>query len=95
MYGIEAGYNFSVSLLTVRPQLGIGNYTLTASSPGATTSSTSNLYLEPGVVGLLSFGQWLVGADANVLFLPGWSDSHPGGSSKAAFTANGEVGVKF
>jgi len=95
MYGVEAGYNFNVSLLTIRPELGVGNYTLTASSPGTTTSSSSNLYLEAGVVGLLSFGRWLVGADAGTFLLPGWSNSHPGGSSSLALTANGEVGIKF
>lgn len=95
MYGIEAGYNFSVSLLTIRPQLGLGNYTLTASSPGTTTSSSSNLYLEAGVEGLLSLGRWLVGADASTFLLPGWSDSHPGGNSREAFTAHGQVGVRF
>jgi hypothetical protein len=95
MYGVEAGYNFSVSLLTIRPELGVGNYTLTASSPGTTSYTSSNLYLEAGVVGLLSFGRWLVGADAGTFLLPGWSDSHPGGSSSLAFTANGEVGIKF
>lgn len=94
MYGAEAGYNFDVWLLTIRPQLGLGNYTLTASSPGTTTSSSSNLYLAAGIVGLLSFGRWLVGADASTFLLPGWSDSHPG-DSKVAFTANGDVGVKF
>jgi len=90
LYGVEAGYNFNVSFLTVRPELGVGNFTLTESSPGTPTLSTSNVYLEPGVTGLLSFGQWIVGADANVLFLPGWS-----GRSQPAFTAHGQVGIKF
>jgi hypothetical protein len=90
LYGIEAGYNFNVSFLTVRPQLGVGGYTRTASSPGTTSYNDSNLYLEPGVTGLLPLGQWIVGADANVLFLPGWS-----GRSQPAFTAHGQVGIKF
>ena len=89
LYGIEAGYDFKVSLLTIRPELGVGNFTVTESSPGTTSLSASNVYLEPGVVGLLSFGQWLVGADANVILLPAMSRSQP------AFTAHGQVGVKF
>jgi hypothetical protein len=32
---------------------------------------------------------WIVGADASVLFLPGLSGSQP------AFTAHGQVGIKF
>jgi hypothetical protein len=90
LYGVEAGYNFNVSFLTVRPQLGVGNYTRTASNPDTTSYNDSSLYLEPGVTGLLSFGMWIVGADANVLLLPGWS-----GRSQPAFTADGQVGIKF
>jgi hypothetical protein len=88
LYGVEVGYNIGVPLLTLRPQLGIGKYTQSESLSG-TSDSTSNLYLEPGVTGLLSFGMWIVGADANVLFLPGLSGSQP------AFTAHGQVGIKF
>ena len=89
LYGVEAGYNIGVPFVTLRPQLGVGNYTLTASSTGLPSFSKSNLYLEPGVTGLLSFGLWLVGADANVLLLPGLS------GSQAAFTGHGQVGIKF
>ena len=95
MYGVEAGYDFSVSLLTVRPQFGVGNFTLTASSPGTTSSSSNNIYLGVGIVALLSLGRWLVGTDAGTFLLPGWSDSHPGGNSKEALTAHGQVGVRF
>jgi hypothetical protein len=91
LYGVEVGYNISVPLLTLRPQLGIGNYTLSASDtvPAGGPTNTSKLYLEPGVTGVLSFGMWIVGADANVLLLPGLSGSQP------AFTAHGQVGIKF
>jgi hypothetical protein len=87
--GAEAGYNIGVPFVTLRPQLGVGNYTLTASSTGTASSNTNNIYLEPGVTGLLSFGLWLVGVDANILLLPGLS------GSQAAFTADGQVGVTF
>jgi hypothetical protein len=101
LYGVEVGYNIGVPLLTLRPQLGVGNYTasggysgtipLVPGTPGGYPAhfSNSNLYLEPGVTGLLSFGLWIVGADANVLFLPGLSGSQP------AFTAHGQIGIKL
>jgi hypothetical protein len=53
------------------------------------STSTSKLYLESGVTGLFSLGMWIVGADANVLLLPALSGSQP------AFTAHGQVGIKF
>jgi hypothetical protein len=102
LYGVEVGYNISVPLLTLRPQLGIGNYTVSGGYSGRPPRraggppygypahfSDSNLYLEPGVTGLLSFCMWIVGADANVLLLTGMSGSQP------AFTAHGQVGIKF
>jgi hypothetical protein len=94
LYGGEVGYNIGVSLLTLRPQLGIGNFTRSQSWSGGTmlppgSTSTSSLYLEPGLTGLVSLGMWIVGADANVLFLTGLSGAWP------AFTAHGQVGIKF
>jgi hypothetical protein len=98
LYGVEVGYNIGVPLLTLRPQLGVGNYTVSGSFSGGVAGvasspppnfTNSNLYLEPGVTGLLSFGIWIVGADANVLLLPGMHGSQP------AFTAHGQVGIKF
>jgi hypothetical protein len=97
LYGIEAGYDVRVAVVTLRPQLGVGNCTLSESGfleqnglPSVSSSKiTSSVYLEPGVTGLLSFGPVIVGADANVLFLPRLSGSQP------AFTAHGQVGVKF
>ena len=51
-----------IDILTIRPQIGIGNATFTTSGSanvGSTnvasgSSSVSNLYLEPGVTGLVS-----------------------------------------
>jgi hypothetical protein len=97
MYGIEAGYGFTLAdILTIRPQIGIGNFTVTASDnvsglvSGGASSSNSNLYLEPGVTGLISLGGWFVGADANLLFLPG-SDYN----TTTAFTIHGQIGIKL
>jgi len=60
-------------------------------------SDVHNLYVEPGVAALLGFGLWFVGADVDVFLTPGLSGVQVGGAgdSKAAFMANGQVGVKF
>jgi len=89
LYGIEGGYNFKILLLTLRPTVEVGNYTVHVSFAGSGSSNTSNVYIEPGVTALLGFGLWFVGADANVFLTPGVS------GSTAAFMANGQVGVKF
>jgi hypothetical protein len=97
MYGVEAGYGITlIDILTIRPQIGIGNGTVScsASASGVVNTSAgcgsqSSLYLEPGVTGLIGLGMWFVGADANVLFFTGLDNS------KAAFTLHGQVGLKF
>ncbi len=97
MYGLELGYGITLlDLLTIRPQVGIGNATFSSSGTASGTvnadvggGSNSNIYIEPGVTGLVSLGGWFVGADANVLFFPGLDNS------KAAFTLHGQIGFKF
>lgn len=85
MYGGELGYGVTLlDLLTIRPQIGLGNATF--SGDGA---STSNLYIEPGVTGLVTLGSLFVGADANLLDFPGLADSN------VAFTLHAQVGLKF
>ncbi len=101
LYGVEGGYGIGLGPFTLRPQLGVGNYTLTQSGidpqylQNVGPSTVHYLYLEPGVTGLVTFGGWMFGADANVLFLPGWNGSKPGSNSEPAFTAHGQVGIKF
>ncbi len=97
MYGIEAGYGFKlVDILTIRPQIGVGNATISGGAAvsglvnaSGDTASKSNLYLEPGVTGLVSFGGWFVGADANLLFFPGLDNS------QVSFSLHGQIGFKF
>ncbi|HEX4446672.1 MAG TPA: hypothetical protein VH044_08050 [Polyangiaceae bacterium] len=97
LYGIEGGYNINVSILTIRPQLGLGNSTLSTSENASGTINVtvkpggddSNFYLEPGVTVLATLGIWYVGADANLLWIPALDDS------QAAFTLHGQVGFKF
>jgi hypothetical protein len=87
MYGAEMGYGIKpLDLLTIRPQLGFGDATLSAS--GSSTSTTF-WYLEPGVTGLVDLGPLFVGADVNMLLLPF------GQPDQAAFSFHAQVGVRF
>ncbi|MGA3122042.1 MAG: outer membrane beta-barrel protein [Polyangiaceae bacterium] len=92
LYGFEGGYSFDiVHVLTIRPQLGIGEYKGDYSG-GALTTGTADgkdIYLEPGVTLVVPLGFWFVGADANLILLPGQSGSRPG------FTFHGQLGLNF
>jgi hypothetical protein len=91
MYGGEFGYGFKISIVTIRPQIGIGS--VLVSSPIANTSS---LYLEPGVTGLVAIGILLLGVDANIAIFPDASAiNNQGSSALTAFTIHGQVGVRF
>jgi hypothetical protein len=97
MFGAELGYGIQpIRLLTIRPQLGLGNadrqlevvgvgYLSNPVLPG----DTNYFYVEPGLVGLLSFGAFLVGADVNLLLFPTASDW------SAASVVHAQAGVKF
>jgi hypothetical protein len=89
LYGLEAGYNFKFSLVTIRPQLGFGNFRLSSAygNPPGPDAISNYFYLEPGVVGLVSLGMFFVGADVGALLLPTGPDS--------ALTVHGQVGVTF
>jgi hypothetical protein len=90
LYGFEGGYSFKFSLVTIRPQLGVGNlhFSNAAGDPTPGPSVTSDyFYFEPGVVGLVSLGPVFVGADVGALLLPSGPDS--------AVTVHGQVGVTF
>jgi hypothetical protein len=100
MYGLEAGYSLSLlGLVTVRPQVGLGNATFSVSADGSIAPGTpaglvlggsnSNLYVEPGVTGLVSLGLLYAGADVNALFFPGLDNS------KMAVTIHGQLGIQL
>ncbi len=105
--GLEAGYGFKLSLLTIRPQIGFGNMSFSGTSDtsvrgGGTVStdvSNSHFYLEPGVTGIVSLGLLFVGADANILLIPGVDqiDNQGNQNSKTltSFTLHAQVGVKL
>lgn len=110
LYGVEAGWGFEVNdIVTFRPHLGLGIATFPTSvscggcgsSFGATNSPApdvdtppNNLYLEPGFTGLVALGAWFVGADANMLVLPGLQAENGGGVTPAV-TLHVQGGVKF
>jgi len=90
MAGGELGYRLPLfDRLTIRPQVGLGNATIAASSSDGTNQSASFWYLEPGVTGLLSFGVLFVGADGNALLFPSVQNSWAG------FSLHAQAGVRF
>jgi hypothetical protein len=94
LYGIEAGYGLTLArVLTIRPQIGLGNATFSSSGTGPNNSlfggSDSHPYLEPGVTGLVSPGRWFVGVDVDLFVFLGRSASQP------SFAMNGQAGFKF
>jgi hypothetical protein len=99
MYGVEAGYGFTLlDMLTIRPQVGLGNFTMTTSFGSSLSRDDSNVYVEPGVTAFVTVPGlgWFVGADANLLVLPGIKDGTNGQSNTdTAFTLHGQIGYKF
>jgi hypothetical protein len=98
LYGFEGGYGSKFGPLTLRGQVGVGNYHESFDvSVGSVQSSSSHdsLYIEPGATLLIAIGKLLLGADANVLILPNTSDASGKTSFDAAFTLHGQVGLRF
>jgi hypothetical protein len=87
-YGAEIGYGVKISRFTIRGVLGIGNFQQLGN--GVATGGENNLYVEPGVLAMCSFGAFFLGADVNAFFLP----SSPG-NTNAALTFHGQLGVSF
>ena len=91
LLGVELGYSITaIPRLTIRPQLGLGNAAFSFGD-----LSSSYLYLEPGVTGLVSLGLIYVGADLNLLAIPGVEQGGTESKTFTAFTAHGQVGVQF
>jgi len=104
MLGIELGYDLKLlPLLTLRPQLGLGDheyYSSTEVNPSG--SSSSYFYLEPAIVGLVPLKNLYVGADAGVRILPEGPALSPCPDGPgtchtfhAGLTLHGQVGVRF
>lgn len=98
LLGVEGGYGFHFSILTIRPQLGLGNVSFGSSGTVAgvdVSSSDSHIYLQPGVTGLVSVGLLYLGADASLLVIPGVSQGNGDSKTYTSLAINGEVGVRF
>jgi len=97
--GLEAGFGIKlVEVLTIRPQVGFGSLTFSSSTEGGgqtVDASTGYFYLEPGVVGMVSLGTLFVGADANLMLIPGVDTGPSTSETQTAVTLHGQVGVKF
>jgi hypothetical protein len=103
-YGVEGGYGSKFGPLTLRAQVGVGNYTenvdVSVSAPSTTTvvpasGSRSSLYVEPGITAMIALGTFFVGADATILVLPSRTELDGTTSFDAGFTLHGQIGVKF
>lgn len=94
-FGGELGYSIKIAILTLRPQVGLGNITF---SDSTTSTSQSSFYAEPGLTALLTFGIIYLGADANALVITSAPNAESLGlttSTNTAFTAHGQVGITF
>lgn len=105
LLGLDVGYSLKISELTIRPQLGFGDASITSLEPFAGTVNNpatnvanfsvtkQRLYLEPGIVALVQLGPIFVGADVNLLVIPdGELDN---GNAFASFAFGGQAGLKF
>ncbi len=75
LMGGELGYGITLlDFLTLRPQLGVGQFQLVmGAGPVCCTPSVaqrSALYLQPGVLAMAKFSLFFVGVDANILLMP-------------------------
>ena len=91
LLGVEAGYSITaVPMLVIRPQVGIGGASFSFGD-----QSASHLYLEPGVTGFVVVGLVYIGADANLLVVPGVDKGIGDTTTYASFTIHGQVGIRF
>ena len=91
LLGVEAGYSITgIPHLTIRPQLGVGNAAFSFGD-----ASQSHLYLEPGLVVLVSLGLVYIGADANILAIPGVDQGTSDTKTYTSFTIHGQIGIQF
>ena len=94
-YGIDVGWGFNLTVLKIRPLLGIGNISSSVSADGIGLPSASSLYIEPGVTVLIPLGLLYIGADANYLYITSASQGDGTSKGEGAVTIHGQVGVQF
>jgi len=111
-YGAEVGYGRTLfRLLTIRAQLGIGDYELTSHSTTTLCSSVAapcdvsttaqsqgaraNFYLAPALLLEVSLGPVLVGLDANLFYMPSAAAPDAPAAPFTAFMAGAQLGVRL
>jgi hypothetical protein len=109
-YGLELGYGRTwFDLLTVRAQLGIGDYavatdftstTCSGASCSMSTTTQSNashddLYLAPAVLLAFTLGPVLIGLDANLFCITRAGSPPAPTASFAAFMAGAQAGLRL
>jgi hypothetical protein len=99
-FGVEGGYDLAAGPLIVRPYLGLGDSTVTASGTiagfGSVSTSSSSLALWPGATALYPIGNLLVGADARYVIVTSSStDSSGNSSTPSVFSLFATVGYQF
>jgi hypothetical protein len=92
LYGLEGGYGVQLAnILTLRGQLAFGNLAYTAGS-----YDKSGIYVEPGITALVFLRSLILGVDAGVVFLPGFSPMGPLPNTPGpALLLHGQVGWRF
>jgi hypothetical protein len=104
MYGLEAGYGLKLAILTIRPQVGFGEWSVSGSASSltaATPQSLSHIYVQPGVTALISLGMLYLGADVGLLLIPGLENGVDATTGQqqtklgTSFTFGGQIGVKL
>ena len=97
-YGGELGYSWTISVLTIRPQIGVGNISLSGST---LYPSGSSLYLEPAAVALITIGIIYFGADVGALMITsepaygGAGNLTPTTNFQTGLTVHGQLGISF
>jgi hypothetical protein len=93
--GGEVGYGIKLPLITIRPQVGLGNITFSDSI--GLTPSLNSFYVEPGVTVLIPFAIFFIAGDANALIITDTPNSPLGTGNGAgtAFTVHGQFGIRL
>ena len=100
-YGGTVGYGIKISVLTIRPQIGLGNISLSGSNNPADYPSSSTFYLEPGALAMITIGWLYFGADINALFITTEPAYGSGGNVNTntnwpiSVAIDGQLGVTF
>ncbi|HEY4105248.1 MAG TPA: hypothetical protein VGM44_15225, partial [Polyangiaceae bacterium] len=91
--GAEGGYDIDAGPVVIRPYLGLGYATATASITGFPSVSQSKFAFWPGATLLYPLGGAFIGADARFVFISGATDEN--GDAYNAFSLFATAGMQF